>query len=96
MYGSSDNIDNSIQNIGDFPNGLQKNETENNKSSKSSPLTSVSSSSHKEENFQFSIYTRDDTTKKIIFGKCKVCNDESTGIHYGVSTCEGCKVRLLS
>jgi hypothetical protein len=25
------------------------------------------------------------------FGKCKVCNDDSTGIHYGVSTCEGCK-----
>lgn len=26
------------------------------------------------------------------FGKCKVCNDKATGIHYGIATCEGCKV----
>jgi len=25
------------------------------------------------------------------FGKCKVCNDKATGIHYGIATCEGCK-----
>ena len=25
------------------------------------------------------------------FGKCKVCNDKATGVHYGVPTCEGCK-----
>jgi hypothetical protein len=23
---------------------------------------------------------------------CKVCFDKATGIHYGVATCEGCKV----
>lgn len=28
------------------------------------------------------------------FGKCKVCNDKATGVHYGISTCEGCKVRF--
>lgn len=28
------------------------------------------------------------------FGKCKVCNDKATGVHYGISTCEGCKVNL--
>jgi hypothetical protein len=27
-----------------------------------------------------------------LFGPCKVCTDKATGIHYGVSTCEGCKV----
>lgn len=26
------------------------------------------------------------------FGKCKVCFDKATGIHYGIATCEGCKV----
>ena len=26
------------------------------------------------------------------FGKCKVCDDKATGVHYGISTCEGCKV----
>nr|ASL70617.1 nuclear receptor [Brachionus koreanus] len=25
------------------------------------------------------------------FGKCKVCKDKATGIHYGVASCEGCK-----
>jgi hypothetical protein len=32
-------------------------------------------------------------TSTFPFGKCKVCDDTSTGIHYGVSTCEGCKVK---
>jgi hypothetical protein len=29
------------------------------------------------------------------FGKCKVCKDKATGMHYGVNTCEGCKVYTL-
>ena len=29
---------------------------------------------------------------KFLFGNCKICNDKATGIHYGVATCEGCKV----
>ncbi len=27
---------------------------------------------------------------EVVF--CKVCSDEATGIHYGVETCEACKV----
>lgn len=30
--------------------------------------------------------------KTYSFGNCKICNDNATGIHYGVATCEGCKV----
>ena len=26
------------------------------------------------------------------FGKCRICNDKATGVHYGIATCEGCKV----
>ena len=30
----------------------------------------------------------------FIFGECKICNDKATGVHYGIITCEGCKVRF--
>ena len=29
---------------------------------------------------------------KYDFGKCRICSDDSTGIHYGAFTCESCKV----
>lgn len=28
------------------------------------------------------------------FGDCRVCADKATGVHYGVATCEGCKVSV--
>lgn len=27
------------------------------------------------------------------FGDCKICGDIATGIHYGIATCEACKVK---
>jgi len=30
------------------------------------------------------------------FGDCLVCGDKATGVHYGVATCEGCKVYLAN
>ena len=29
---------------------------------------------------------------KAQFGSCRICHDKASGIHYGVVTCEGCKV----
>jgi len=55
--------------------------------------------SHKEKNAHDNIESSSLTPKKskstFPFGKCKVCHDKATGIHYGIATCEGCKVTNL-
>ena len=30
------------------------------------------------------------------FGRCKICKDKATGIHYGIPSCEGCKVIIMN
>jgi hypothetical protein len=30
--------------------------------------------------------------EKAQFGNCRICHDKASGVHYGVVTCEGCKV----
>lgn len=30
-----------------------------------------------------------------LFGKCQVCGLVANGVHYGVESCEGCKVCLI-
>ena len=29
-------------------------------------------------------------------GKCKVCNNDATGVHYGVLACDECKVIIIN
>lgn len=33
-----------------------------------------------------------DSKERLTFPPCKVCSGNATGIHYGVHTCEPCKV----
>ena len=32
---------------------------------------------------------------KAQLGNCRICHDKASGIHYGVVTCEGCKVECF-
>ena len=50
-------------------------------------------------NYTSDSQSQDQSNKKLKstfpFGKCKVCSDDATGIHYGIATCEGCKVIFI-
>ena len=36
------------------------------------------------------------STAQRYYENCKICDDVSSGFHYGVFTCEGCKVKIIS
>ena len=40
-------------------------------------------------------YYVNENHQKFDFGRCKVCKDKATGIHYGIPSCEGCKVIIM-
>ena len=33
------------------------------------------------------------TNVEFSFGDCKICSEKASGVHYGIATCEGCKVK---
>ena len=40
-------------------------------------------------------YHVNEGSNKFDFGRCKICKDKATGIHYGIPSCEGCKVIII-
>ena len=35
----------------------------------------------------------DSNAEKNLYGDCKICDDEATGEHYGITACSACKVK---
>ena len=69
-----------VNELNDLNKSFSNEETSTSPSSSISPLATLSSLKLNE---------------KFSFGKCKICNDLATGLHYGLLTCEGCKVSNL-
>jgi hypothetical protein len=61
----------------------------NNSDSNSSTSTIAGSSGNSHEAKKSDIK---ESKQPFPFGMCKVCGDQATGVHYGIATCEGCKV----
>ena len=34
--------------------------------------------------------------KAKLLPPCRICGEKASGLHYGVNTCEACKVRILT
>ena len=65
------------------------------KSSKQSQWSNDSFSSSSNDSLNFDDQYKHEYEIRNLYGKCRICNNDASGNHYGVVSCEPCKVEKI-